>query len=545
MAILHKAIKSKPWIVRYKEPWSGKARTKSFSTEAEAQSFDAAQSQVFDRERAIIKATKRRRKRQAAPSITVADVIDRYLDSLTNLRTRKSCAHHLKSIRDIFGTRKAHCMTLEDMDSFLKVQHERGVGRTTANRRAGLLRTACNHAVRWGLLSVNPLASMRLAAQPRQTPDPPTLHEAKLIYNSASEHVQRVVLLGLATGARIGPSELFRLRWSDVDLEHALLRMPQAAKGARAEGRTVPIRRDVLDQLQSWSIQDAAIQCPLVINYHGKSVRNINHAWRKALQRAGIERRIRPYDLRHAFASHALDAGADLKSVADIMGHADEAMIVRFYRHTNPETLRAATEAAPGLNSTKENIHMESNEIVYKINDGRLWDVEEARYVTEAPASKQVITLYSNGKPGGEDYLKRTLVFYGYAVGPELKTLDEVKAEKLAEINEKCDAALKAMTPTYPDRELLTFDQQKQEALAYTSDPSSPCPLLSPLAAARGITLELLCQKVIAKATAFSAISGTLIGQRQAYEDQLELCETKEAVAAIQPVYSLESEGNA
>ena len=305
MAIIHKAIKSKPWIVRYKEPWSGKARTRSFSTEAEAKAFDEAQSQVFDRERAIIKATKRRRKLQAAPSITVADVIDRYLDSLTNLRTRKSCAHHLKSIRDIYGERKAHCMTLEDMDAFLKVQRERGVGKTTANRRAGLLRTAFNHAVRWGLLSVNPLASMRLAAQPRQTPDPPTLHEAKLIYNSASEHVKRVVLLGLATGARIGPSELFRLRWSDVDLEHAILRMPQAAKGARAEGRPVPIRRDVLDQLQAWAAQDAAIQCPWVINYHGKAVRNIGHAWRKALQRAGIERRIRPYDLRHAFC-HAL-----------------------------------------------------------------------------------------------------------------------------------------------------------------------------------------------------------------------------------------------
>ena len=273
-------------------------------------------------------------------------------------------------------------------------------------------------------------------------------------------------------------------------------------------------------------------------------MRNIGHAWRKALQRAGIERRIRPYDLRHAFASHSLDAGADLKSVADIMGHADEAMIVRFYRHTNPESLRAATEAAPGL-SSKENIHMERNELVYKISDGRLWDVEEARYVAEAPAGKQVITLYSNGKPGGEDYLKRTLVFYGYTVGPELKTLDELKTEKLAEINEKCDAALKAMTPTYPDRELLTFDQQKQEALAYTADPSSSCPLLSPLASARGISLGLLCQKVIAKATAFSAVSGALIGQRQAYEDKLEQCETKDAVVAIQPVYSLESEGNA
>ena len=188
---------------------------------------------------------------------------------------------------------------------------------------------------------------------------------------------------------------------------------------------------------------------------------------------------------------------------------------------------------------------MEAHELVYKLANGRIWDVEHAKYVDTADPAKQMVALYSNGMPAGEDYLKRTLVFYGYTVGPELKTLDEVKAEKLAEINEKCDAALKAMTPTYPDRELLTFDQQKQEALAYTSDPSSSCPLLSPLASARGISLELLCQKVIAKATAFSAVSGSLIGQRQAYEDQLELCETKEAVAAIQPVYSLASEDNA
>ena len=367
MAILHKAIKQKPWIVRYKEPWTGKARTKSFSTETEAKAFDEAQASVFGKERAIIKATKRRRKRQAAPSsLTVAEVIDRYLDSLTNLRTRKSCAHHLKSIRDIFGERKAHCMTLEDMDAFLKIQRERGVGPSTANRRLGLLRTAFSRAVRWGLLNANPLSSLRLATQPRQTPDPPTVHEAKLIYEAASEHVKRVVLLGLATGARIGPSELFRLRWSDVDLEHAVLRMPQAAKGARAEGRAVPIRQDILGQLRAWAAQDVAIQCPWVVHYKGRPVRNVSHAWHKALQRAGIERRIRPYDLRHAFASHALDAGADLKSVADIMGHADEAMIVRFYRHTNIESLRAATEAAPGL-SEKENIHMERQEIVYKI----------------------------------------------------------------------------------------------------------------------------------------------------------------------------------
>lgn len=178
-------------------------------------------------------------------------------------------------------------------------------------------------------------------------------------------------------------------------------------------------------------------------------------------------------------------------------------------------------------------------DIVYKLADGRLWDVESACFVSEADPAKNLITLYANGKPAGEDYLKRTLVFYKFVVGPELKTLEEVKADKLAEINSLCESRLAQITPTYPDKELLTFDQQKSEAIAYQADPSAECPLLEALAAARGISLELLCEKVMAKAAVFSAASGTLIGQRQAYEDALELCTTKEEVAAIKPEYVL------
>lgn len=56
---------------------------------------------------------------------------------------------------------------------------------------------------------------------------------------------------------------------------------------------------------------------------------------------------MRPYDLRHGFASRALDNAADLKCVAEIMGHANEKMIVRFYRHTSAKQRRKAVEAAP------------------------------------------------------------------------------------------------------------------------------------------------------------------------------------------------------
>lgn len=86
-----------------------------------------------------------------------------------------------------------------------------------------------------------------------------------------------------------------------------------------------------------------------LIHYRGRPVRSISRAWRNTLRRAGIERRIRPYDLRHAFASRALDNAADLKCVAEVMGHANEKMIVRFYRHTSARQRRKAVNAAPSL----------------------------------------------------------------------------------------------------------------------------------------------------------------------------------------------------
>lgn len=65
------------------------------------------------------------------------------------------------------------------------------------------------------------------------------------------------------------------------------------------------------------------------------------------LIRAGITRRIRPYDLRHAFATEAIAAGADIGTVAKLMGHTDMNMILKHYQHVLSSQKRAAVEALP------------------------------------------------------------------------------------------------------------------------------------------------------------------------------------------------------
>ena len=116
---------------------------------------------------------------------------------------------------------------------------------------------------------------------------------------------------------------------------------------------------------------------------------------------------------------------------------------------------------------------------------------------------------------------------------PFVPTLEEAKAAKLAEINAECQRMLESLTPTYPERELTTFDKQESEARAYAADATASTPLLSALAAGRGIELADLVQRVIAKADAFTIASGFIIGQRQALEDRLDAAQTVDDVQAV------------
>ena len=117
--------------------------------------------------------------------------------------------------------------------------------------------------------------------------------------------------------------------------------------------------------------------------------------------------------------------------------------------------------------------------------------------------------------------------------------LDYAKAEKLKEINARCDVAMSKLTADYPDTERLTFDQQKAEAEEYEVDEEAPCPMLRALAQNRGITMADLCARVKAKAALFANITGALMGQRQHMEDLLDACKTPAEVAAIQVVYTI------
>lgn len=122
---------------------------------------------------------------------------------------------------------------------------------------------------------------------------------------------------------------------------------------------------------------------------------------------------------------------------------------------------------------------------------------------------------------------------------PKPPKLDDLKAAKLNEINGAYQQAIADMTPGYPDDERLTFDKQEQEARAWLADDTALTPFIDALAAGRQMDKAELVKRIIAKADAFALASGSLTGQRQRYEDMLDVAETPEDVDAIVPKYSL------
>ena len=339
--------KGKKWCLTWGR---GESRTsRYFATEQEAKNYGEQQTAHTGRERQRMARTRKEAKRSASSTLTVNELLDAYLarDGIREI-TRKADTYHAVHLRHLFGHRRAARLTEADARAFMTMQRERGLRQTTVNRRIKILRAAYNWAVREGMLRASPLAGLRLPYARSQRLLPPTPAELRQILEVAPKHIQRLIWIGYCTGARPGPSELFRLTWSDISEAAGAALMPCAAKRPGGHDyRKIPLRSDLIDKLRAWRVEDEG--CEWVINYHGKQVKNLGAAWRAALRRAGITRRITVYGLRHAFATESIRAGGDIRSVATIMDHADPSMLLKVYQHILESQMKAAVEAPEAL----------------------------------------------------------------------------------------------------------------------------------------------------------------------------------------------------
>ena len=223
-----------------------------------------------------------------------------------------------------------------------------------------------NWSVSRRYLLVNPVAGYKKPTRDDAILAPPSPAEVRRIWENASPHLRRALLLAYYTGARPGLSELNRLTWDLVDFGRLTITILGAAKGG-PRVRILPLHKELADHLAVWHKDDGKPESGPIIHYAGKRIGSLKTAWKNAKKRAGVTRRMRLYDLRHA-AITAMVREGDLKTVSQMAGHSREDTTIRVYAHTDLGTARALVGRVPGLgvgdnnqeNKKSENIDTQS-----------------------------------------------------------------------------------------------------------------------------------------------------------------------------------------
>ncbi|MBV8066301.1 MAG: tyrosine recombinase [Actinobacteria bacterium] len=214
----------------------------------------------------------------------------------------------------------------------------RGLAGTTIARRIAALRSFYRHQVLIGARADNPAAELDLPRRARTLPRTLSPGEAERLIEAANGTAPRALrdraLVELLYGAGLRVSEAVGLERGGVDLERRLVRT--VGKGSKE--RVVPIGREAVDALRRYLARgrpflDRRRRPELFLNAQGGALTRAGAflILRKLAEAAGLEpERVHPHLLRHSFATHLLEGGADLRSVQEMLGHADLSTTERY-----------------------------------------------------------------------------------------------------------------------------------------------------------------------------------------------------------------------
>lgn len=238
-------------------------------------------------------------------------------------------------------------VTTEELERYLAELRARGLSGATIARRVASLRSFFRHLVLIGAADANPAAELQLPRRARRLPRALSPSEAERLIDAAAgatpRHLRDRALVELLYGAGLRVSEAVGLEKGGVDLDRRLVRT--VGKGGKE--RVVPVGREAVDALRRYLARgrphlDRRHRPELFLNAQGGALTRAGAflILRKLAAKAGLEpERIHPHLLRHTFATHLLEGGADLRSVQEMLGHADLAT-TELYTHVTDRRRR-------------------------------------------------------------------------------------------------------------------------------------------------------------------------------------------------------------
>lgn len=280
----------------------------------------------------------------------------------------------LKVILPYFGNMPINSITSKHITQFMdylqntyKTKDNRSLSAQTLKHYYCTLNLIFDFAVEQGHIEVNPLGKVETPKLPRHKVNALSKSEVSVFISELEKlpHFHKAIyVLMITTGLRRG--ECFGLQWKDIDFESATASIERNAVYTTKSGtvigkpktdngiRIVPLAKYTVEALKEYKSSllsvgdicgDMYVFPSDVSPYIPHDPTYITKHLKKFMKKAGLPD-MSPHDLRHTCASVLLQSGADIKSVQDILGHADASTTLNFYVKSDIECMRGATDKA-------------------------------------------------------------------------------------------------------------------------------------------------------------------------------------------------------
>jgi integrase/recombinase XerC len=258
---------------------------------------------------------------------------------------------------------------VEDARAYLVMLNEKVYSKATVARKLATLRSFYKYLIRTGQIDANPLASVRTPKQEKKLPRFLEYDEVKKLLETPpldswlGARDRAILEVLYSTGLRV--SELVALNMDDIDFLGEVLHV----RGKGKKERIAPISSSALQTIQHYmEFRNKRSQNNenfdtkvLFVNKHGRrlSTRSVRRKMDKYLKISGLDPNISPHTLRHSFATHMLNNGADLRSVQELLGH-QSLSTTQVYTHLTTGKLKQVYDRAHPREQYEEQAEQET-----------------------------------------------------------------------------------------------------------------------------------------------------------------------------------------
>lgn len=282
------------------------------------------------------------------------EVIEEFINYLSVERnlaqnTLTSYRHDLNQYFDFLEKRRIEILdrvVKDDITSFMLFQKDRGLSVTSVSRSLAAIKMLHRFIVREGFSHTDPTTFLESPKLWKRVPEVLSVSEVEDIIKEAYprewEGIRDNAILELLYASGMRVSELVNLKVTDVNLDVGFIRC--IGKGQKE--RVVPIGKRAIESLRRYLDKSRPKLAKketniLFLSRLNKKIsrQSIWKIIKKYAKKARIKKTIKPHTLRHSFATHLLEGGADLRSVQEMLGHSDIST-TQVYTHINKEHLR-------------------------------------------------------------------------------------------------------------------------------------------------------------------------------------------------------------